>query len=105
MNPKIDQLTHEANEALGRLRTERARLDEVAQIKSQRQFLDSILQTIKNNPHQPVSPGLTNAAHYTTNAIMWLGIALKELNEANPYPESKNPASPVIEPTADALKL
>ena len=43
---------------------------------------------------------------------MWLGMDLKAINEenpspetANPYPQSYNPASPVIEPTADGLKL
>jgi len=43
---------------------------------------------------------------------MWLGMDLKAINEespsdetANPYPQSYNPESPVIEPTADGLKL
>lgn len=44
-------------------------------------------------------------------AVMWLGMDLKRINELNPetcpnpYPESKNPASLKIEPTADGLKL
>ena len=44
-------------------------------------------------------------------AILWLGLDLKAQNEEgvpgtdNPYPESKNPDSPVIEETADNLKL
>jgi len=39
-------------------------------------------------------------------AIMWLGMDLKAIGESpNPYPESYNPESPVIEPTADGLKL
>ena len=45
-------------------------------------------------------------------AIMWLGMDLKAINEEtpsalteNPYPQSYNPESPVIEPTADGLKL
>lgn len=48
---------------------------------------------------------------YLTEAVMWLGMDLKAYNEAhpgtspNPYPESKNPASDRIEPTADGLKL
>lgn len=42
---------------------------------------------------------------------MWLGMDLKAINEESPgaspspYPESYNPESPVIEPTADGLKL
>ena len=44
-------------------------------------------------------------------AIMWLGMDLKAQREEgacdceNPYPESYNPDSPVIEPTADGIKL
>jgi len=38
-------------------------------------------------------------------AIMWLGMDLKALNEPNPYPESCNPENTQIEPTADDLKL
>lgn len=44
-------------------------------------------------------------------AIMWLGMDLKALNEEfpgiqdNPYPESKNPNNLKIEPTADGLKM
>jgi hypothetical protein len=30
---------------------------------------------------------------------------LKRLNQPNPYPESKDPTSIKIEPTADGLKL
>lgn len=46
-----------------------------------------------------------------TEAVMWLGMDLKQYNEANPgtapnpYPESKDPNSAKIEPTADGLKL
>lgn len=32
---------------------------------------------------------------------MWLGKVLQEFGEANPYPESKNPESKRIEPTAE----
>ena len=38
-------------------------------------------------------------------AAMWLGMDLKRLNEANPYPNSKDPSNTKIEPTADGLKL
>jgi len=39
-------------------------------------------------------------------AIMWLGMDLKDIGESpNPYPHSYDPTSPVIEPTADGLKL
>ncbi len=43
-------------------------------------------------------------------AIMWLGMDLKRINEAtgspeNPYPNSKDPTNTEIEPTADGLKM
>jgi hypothetical protein len=39
-------------------------------------------------------------------AIMWLGMDLKDIGETpSPYPHSYDPTSPVIEPTADNLKL
>lgn len=44
-------------------------------------------------------------------AVMWLGMDLKRINEENPgaqenpYPNSKDPSNLKIEPTADGLKL
>lgn len=39
------------------------------------------------------------------SCIMRQGMALKYIGAPNPYPESKNPESPVVEPTADGLKM
>lgn len=39
------------------------------------------------------------------SAIMRQGMALKYVGNPDPYPNSKNPASPVVEPTADGLKM
>ncbi len=44
-------------------------------------------------------------------AVMWLGMDLKAINEEspgaveNPYPHSKDPSNTVIDATADGLKL
>jgi hypothetical protein len=44
-------------------------------------------------------------------AVMWLGMDLKAINDENPgaqdnpYPNSKDPSNTKIEPTADGLKL
>ena len=38
-------------------------------------------------------------------AVMWLGMDLKRLGTSEPYPESKNPESLTIHPTADGLKM
>ena len=37
--------------------------------------------------------------------IMWIGMNLKRLKEANPYPESRNTNNDAIAPTADGLKF
>lgn len=82
--------------------------DLIANDKQWRKDLDTTLQRIK-----AAKPSRERALTITKlqEAIMWLGMDLKAINEEtpgaspNPYPESYNPASPRIEPTADGLKL
>lgn len=91
----------------------------ISQTKDWRRQLDGILQSIKSDSH-PTAPHewarssreRSIAVTKLQEAIMWLGMDLKAINEespsdetANPYPQSYNPESPVIEPTADGLKL
>lgn len=94
-------------------------LDTVGETKQFRKDLDGVLQRLKTsshptNPHQyaRASGERSIAVTKLQEAIMWLGMDLKAINEespsdetANPYPQSYNPESPVIEPTADGLKL
>ena len=103
----LDRLTENAHIAQHALQREQHRTESIRTTKEMRRDLDVILQKIKDNPRLrfAASAGLTNAAHYTINAIMWLGMELKELGEANPYPESKNPDNTNVEKTADGLKL
>lgn len=91
----------------------------ISQTKSFRQQLDAILQSLKNDSsptaaHEWARTSRERSIAVTKlqEAIMWLGMDLKAINEetpsdetANPYPQSYNPESPVIEPTADGLKL
>ena len=91
----------------------------ISQTKSFRQSLDGVLQSIKNDssstaPHAWARASRERSIAITKiqEAIMWLGMDLKAINEespseetANPYPQSYNPESPVIAPTADGLKL
>jgi hypothetical protein len=83
----------------------------VAQTKQFRKDLDEVLQRLKRDsisggPHPCRSSAeRSTAIRKVQEAIMWLGMDLKALNEPNPYPESDNPQSPVIEPTADGLTL
>jgi hypothetical protein len=67
-----------------------------------RRELDRVLQDLKRcPPSREKSLAITKLQE----AIMWLGMDLKRLNEPNPYPESYNPTNTKIEPTADGLKL
>jgi hypothetical protein len=91
----------------------------VSQTKQFRKDLDGILQELKFDsapqaPHDFARASRERSIAITKiqEAIMWLGMDLKAINEespsdetANPYPQSYNPESPVIEPTADGLKL
>lgn len=95
----------------------------IEQSKTHRRDLDEVLQRIRRDsdrnytgerpPDHPVRASRERSLAITKlqEAIMWFGMDLKAINEANPgaapdpYPESRNPASPRIEPTADGIKL
>lgn len=76
--------------------------EEVVLTKQQRQGADLILQQVKG---MPTSRERSLAITKFQEGIMWLGMDLKRLGEANPYPNSYNPDNIKIEPTADNLKL
>lgn len=95
-----------------------APLDAIGDTKQFRKDLDGVLQRLKisshpTNPHQYARASRERSLAVTKiqEAIMWLGMDLKAINDEapgaspNPYPQSYNPESPVIEPTADGLKL
>lgn len=75
----------------------------VVETKQFRVELDAVLQKIKksNRTSRERSLCITKIQE----GIMWLGMDLKDLNEANPYPNSYDPTNTKIEPTADGLKL
>lgn len=70
--------------------------------KEMRKELDDSLQKLKESVG---SRERSLAITKIQEAIMWLGMDLKRLGEENPYPESKNPESDVVHPTADGLKM
>lgn len=83
--------------------TDEQRIDkDVKCNKTLRKELDNSLQCIRRCP---VSRERSIAMTKLQESIMWLGMDLKRLNEPNPYPESYNPESKKIEPTADGLIL
>lgn len=71
--------------------------------KQYRKELDATLQSIKSSRRQSRERSLSITK--IQEAIMWLGMDLKELGSANPYPTSYDPTTAKVEPTADGLKL
>ena len=85
------------------IETKNAQRDyEVIQNKTARVQIDDQIQKVKSLP-----PSRERSICITKlqEAVMWLGMDLKRLNEPNPYPNSKDPSNTKIEPTADGLKL
>lgn len=82
----------------------------IARVKQHRKDLDATLQAVKASG-VGIGRGaggreLSLSVTKLQESIMWLGMVLKEINPGNtPYPQSYNPDSPVVEPTADGLKL
>ena len=75
---------------------------EVPAIKQLRKDIDDVIQRVRElDSCRETSLVITKLQE----AVMWLGMDLKRLNQLNPYPESKDPTSMKIEPTADNLKL
>lgn len=75
---------------------------EVSNTKQLRKDIDEVLQRVKGlDQSRETSLAITKLQE----AAMWLGMNLKRLGEANPYPESRNPDSQTIHPTSDGLKL
>ena len=79
------------------------RTEEIVANKQMRKDLDEKIQEVKN---LPPSRERSLAITKLQEAVMWLGMDLKRLNDTNPYPSSKDPSTgDKIEPTADGLKL
>lgn len=79
------------------------RTDEIVANKQLRKELDEKIQVVKQLPS---SRERSICITKLQEAVMWLGMDLKRLNDDNPYPSSKDPnTGDKIEPTADGLKL
>lgn len=76
--------------------------EQIVANKKLRVALDESLQILKLLP-----PSRERSISITKiqEAIMWLGMDMKRLNEPNPYPESYNPANAIVALVADGLKL
>lgn len=82
--------------------------EEIIANKELRRDLDTQIQKVKD---LPPSRERSLATTKLQEAVMWLGMDLKRINDAKetpdvgPYPNSKDPSNTVIDPTADNLKL
>ena len=82
--------------------------EEIISNKELRRDTDAIIQRVKALPSSR-ERALTITK--LQEGVMWLGMDLKRINDANPgsienpYPNSKDPSNTKIEPTADGLKL
>jgi len=75
----------------------------IVESKELRVALDAVLQQIKNSSRLSEERGIVQ--YKIKEAIMWLGMDLKDLGTPNPYPNSYKPENTVVDPTADGLKL
>jgi len=75
----------------------------VQQVKDLRRLGDNLIQAVKCvQSSREISLAITKFQE----GVMWLGMELKRMGEANPYPSSKDPnTGDKIEPTADGLKF
>ena len=79
------------------------RIEEIVANKQLRKDIDEKIQQVKA---LPASRERSLAITTLQEAVMWLGMDLKRLNDTNPYPSSKDPSTgDKIEPTADGLKF
>lgn len=78
-------------------------LSYVQEVKLCRRNIDAVLQQVKNlEKTRETSLSITKLQE----AVMWLGMELKRLNEIDPYPNSKDPnTGDKIDKTADNLKF
>lgn len=98
------------------------KIEAIAAAKQFRKDADDLLQRMKlhggvlksskafTEDDEPVDIGEIIAQHTVSirdleSCIMRQGMTLKAIGNPDPYPESRNPASTVVEPTADGLKL
>jgi hypothetical protein len=75
--------------------------EEIPAIKQLRKDIDDVIDKVRNlEPCREASITITKLQE----AVMWLGMDLKRLNQPDPYPSSKDPSTGTkIEHTADGL--
>jgi hypothetical protein len=75
----------------------------IIETKQFRVSIDAVLQQIKSSKRTSRERSLTITK--LQEAIMWLGVDLKEQGAVNPYPNSYAVDNAIVDKTADGLKL
>lgn len=75
----------------------------VIEVKQLRCDIDPLIQRVR--ALQPGSRECSLVITKLQEAVMWLGMELKRLGEANPYPNSRDTSNAIVDPTAQNLKL
>ena len=88
---------------LSPLTPEQVRENAIVENKELRVELDSVLQKVKSSSRKSRERSIVITK--LQEAIMWLGMDLKDLGNENPYPNSYNPNNTIVDKTADGLKL
>lgn len=82
--------------------TEAETNEQICVVKAYRKTLDSV--RVDLNTETTRSRERSLAVTKVDEAIMWLGMELKRLNDGkSPYKESYNPASSLVEPVPDGV--
>lgn len=74
-------------------------------VKANKQLRVNLDEELQNLKKLNSSRERTLAITKLQEAIMWLGMDLKRLNEHNLYPDSYKPENAKINPTAEGMKL
>ena len=88
---------------LSPLTPEQVRENAIVENKELRVELDSVLQKVKSSSRKSRERSIVITK--LQEAIMWLGMDLKDLGNENPYRNSYNPNNTIVDKTADGLKL
>ena len=80
---------------LSLLTPEQVRENAIVENKELRVELDSILQKVETSPHESRERSIVITK--LQEAIMWLGMDLKELGNENHYPNSYNPNNTIVD--------
>jgi hypothetical protein len=77
----------------------------IIESKQLRVQIDECIQSLRKAQLNRSSRERSTSLTKLQEAVMWLGMDLKELNAPNPYPNSYNPSNTIVDKTADGLKL